>query len=75
MQGAFGRLDWLANGTLFGLYNVHQPWGIPGGVVVGALLFAVPAKESFHAWITIIVHSGQGLFFDLLALPLILGWA
>ena len=42
MQGAFGRVDWLANGTLFGLYHLHQPWGIPGGVLVGALFFALP---------------------------------
>jgi membrane protease YdiL (CAAX protease family) len=75
MQGAFGRLDWLANGTLFGLYHLHQPWGIPGGVVVGALLFALPAKVFRSAWVPIIVHSGQSVFFAIVILPLVLGRA
>lgn len=75
MQGAFGRVDWLANGALFGLYHLHQPWGIPGGVVVGSLLFALPARVLRSAWVPIIVHSGQSLFFALVILPLILGRA
>src|ERR671911_2138776 len=29
MEGVFGRWSWVANGVLFGLYHVHQPWGIP----------------------------------------------
>jgi len=26
MSGVFGARDWLANGVLFGLYHLHQPW-------------------------------------------------
>ena len=73
MQAAFGSLDWLANGTLFGLYHLHQPWGIPSGVVAGALLFALPARFFRSAWVSIIVHSGQSLFFAIVILQLILG--
>src|SRR3712207_1278526 len=29
MEGVFGRFSWVANAVLFGLYHVHQPWGIP----------------------------------------------
>jgi membrane protease YdiL (CAAX protease family) len=75
MEGRFGRMDWLANGTLFGLYHLHQPWGIPGGVIVGALLFALPAKVFRSAWVPIIVHSGQSVFFAIVILQLILGRA
>jgi len=30
MRAVFGRRDWVANGTLFTLYHVHQPWSMPG---------------------------------------------
>jgi membrane protease YdiL (CAAX protease family) len=75
MQGAFGRVDWLANGTLFGLYHLHQPWGIPGGILVGTLFFALPTRIFRSAWMGIIVHSGQSLFFAIVVLQLILGRA
>ena len=26
MEGAFGKWDWVANGVLFGLYHLHEPW-------------------------------------------------
>ena len=32
MEGVFGRWSWVANSVLFGLYHVHQPWGIPNCV-------------------------------------------
>src|SRR5262249_44553003 len=28
MAGVFGRWDWAANGLLFGVYHLHQPWGM-----------------------------------------------
>jgi uncharacterized protein len=28
MNGVFGKRDWVANGLLFGLYHLHQPWSI-----------------------------------------------
>ncbi len=43
MTGAFGKWAWAANGLLFGLYHLHQPWGIPSSVIAGAFLFALPS--------------------------------
>ncbi len=75
MQGAFKRWDWLANGALFGAYHLHQPWGIPGGIVVGALLFALPSKLLRTAWMGIAIHSGQSVYFAIAVLPFVLGTA
>ena len=75
MQGVFGKRDWLANGVLFGLYHLHQPWSIPGSIVDGTLCQALPTKRFRSAWMGIIVHSSQSVFFGLLALGLVLGLA
>jgi len=69
MRGSFGRWDWLANGVLFGFYHLHQPWGIPGGFVSGALLFALPTRLFRSAWMSIVIHSGQSVFFAVVLLP------
>ena len=73
MQGSFGRWDWLANGVLFGVYHLHQPWGILSGIVSGALLFALPTRLFQSAWMGIAIHSAQSVFFAIVLLPLFLG--
>lgn len=75
MNGVFGKWDWVVNGFLFGIYHLHQPWGIPGSILVGALLFAFPAKYFRSTWMAIVVHSGQSVFFGILILGLVLGLA
>jgi uncharacterized protein len=75
MQGVFGKWDWLANGVLFGVYHLHQPWGIPGNIVTAAFLESYPARRFRTIWIPIIVHSAQSVFFLFLLLGLILGLA
>jgi membrane protease YdiL (CAAX protease family) len=75
MRGVFGKWDWLANGVLFGVYHLHQPWGIPGNIVTAALLESYPARRFRSVWISIIVHSGQSVFFLFLLLGLVLGLA
>jgi len=60
MSGVFQRRDWIANGVLFGLYHVHQPWSIPSGIVSG-LLFAYPTRRFRSVWMGIIAHSMQSL--------------
>ena len=73
MNKVFGKWDWVVNGILFGLYHLHQPWGI---LSVGALfLFAFPTKRFRSAWFGIIAHSGQSVFFIFLMLGLVLGLA
>jgi membrane protease YdiL (CAAX protease family) len=73
MNAVFGKWDWVANGILFGAYHVHQPWGIPGGVLTSVFLFALPAKLFRSTWMSIIVHSGQSVFFGIVVLRLVVG--
>ena len=75
MRGAFGKLDWLGNGVLFGLYHLHQPWTIPGAIIDGTFFHALPARRYHSAWFGIIVHSSQTVFFTIVALGLVLGFA
>jgi membrane protease YdiL (CAAX protease family) len=75
MNAVFGRWDWLANGVLFGLYHLHQPWGILGSIGTGALFYALPAKRFRSTWMSIIVHSAQSVYFLFLILGLVLGLA
>lgn len=74
MRGVFGRADWVANGVLFGLYHLHQPWGIPGSILHG-LLLAFTGKRYRSNWFPIILHSGQSVYFIVLILGLVLGLA
>jgi membrane protease YdiL (CAAX protease family) len=74
MEGAFGRWDWVANGVLFGLYHLHQPWSIPGSCISG-MLYAFPARRFRSTWMAVILHSGQSIFFIFLILGLVLGLA
>lgn len=73
MAGVFGKSDWVANGLLFGLYHLHQPWGIAASIVHGVLLYALPTRYFRSAWFGIAAHSGQSVFFAFLMLGLILG--
>jgi membrane protease YdiL (CAAX protease family) len=72
MAGAFGRADWLANGVLFALYHLHQPWVIPATLIDAALL-AYPARRYRSAWLGIAVHSAQSLVIGGAVLALVLG--
>jgi len=74
MNGAFGKWDWVANGVLFGLYHLHQPWGLPGNILSG-LLFVFTGKRFRSNWFPIILHSGQSVFILFLILGLVLGLA
>jgi membrane protease YdiL (CAAX protease family) len=73
MRAAFGRWDWLANGVLFGAYHLHQPWGIASSAVGGALLYALPARWFKSSWVSVVVHSVQGVYFLFLVLGLVMG--
>ena len=74
MKGVFGRWDWVANGVAFGLYHLHQPWGLPGSILHG-LLLAFTGKRYRSNWFPIILHSGQSIYFIVLILGLVLGLA
>ena len=74
MKGVFGRWDWVANGVLFGLYHLHQPWGLPGNILSG-LVLTFTGRRYRSNWFPIILHSGQSVFFIFLILGLVLGLA
>lgn len=74
METVFGRWSWAANAVLFGLYHVHQPWGIPGSVLRGAL-YAFPAYRFRSTWPAIIIHSAQSVYLSFLVLGVVLGLA
>jgi membrane protease YdiL (CAAX protease family) len=44
MCGAFRRSDWLANGVLFALYHLHQPWTMPEALL-DTLALAYPTRR------------------------------
>ena len=75
MNGVFGKWDWVANGLLFSLYHVHQPWGFLSGLFEDIFLFALPAKRFRSTWMAIIIHGAQSVFFLFIVLGLVLGFA
>ena len=74
VEAVFGRWSWVANGVLFGLYHVHQPWGIPKSVLTG-LLYTFPAYRFRSTWMSIILHSAQSVYLAFLVLGVVLGLA
>ena len=74
MGGVFARWSWVANGILFGLYHLHQPWGMPTSVLTG-LLYAFPAYRFRSTWMSIVLHSAESVFFAVLVLGVVLGLA
>src|SRR5215216_5861133 len=71
MQGAFGRFDWVANGFLFAVYHLHEPWVIPSSLV-DIFALSYPSRRYRSALIGIIVHSSQSVFFFVPLLFLVL---
>ena len=72
MEGVFGRWSWVANSVLFGLYHVHQPWGIPNAILTG-FLYTFPAYRYRSTWMSILLHSAQSVYFAFLVLGVVLG--
>ena len=75
MAAVFGKWDWIANGFLFGVYHLHQPWGILSSATAGTLFFALPSRYFRSSWFGIIAHSGQSIYLTILILGLVLGLA
>jgi membrane protease YdiL (CAAX protease family) len=69
MNDVFGRRDWLANGVLFAVYHLHEPWVILGPLVLPVEAFA--AKRYRSTLVSMAVHSVQTAF--VLAIVLSLG--
>jgi uncharacterized protein len=65
------RFDWVANGLLFALYHLHEPWVIPSSLV-DILALSYPSRRYRSALMGIIVHSSQSFLFLALLLFLVL---
>jgi membrane protease YdiL (CAAX protease family) len=72
MQSVFGRGDWVANGVLFTVYHLHEPWVMPNTLVEGIFLEAYPSRRFQSAWMGIIVHSVQSVFAVIFVLALVI---
>ncbi len=75
MEGVFGRFAWLANGALFAVYHISQPWMMLSAFVGSTLFVSFPAWRYRTTWFPIIVHSGQSFFLAFLILGVVLGLA
>jgi len=72
MEGVFGKWDWVANGVLFAIYHLHEPWVILP-VLDGIILFSLPAKRYRSTWLAIIIHSVQLVILLPMILMVVLG--
>jgi len=72
MKRAFGRGDWAANGVFFAGYHVAMPWLIPWTLLIDTFAIAWPSSRYQSAWVGIVVHSSQSVFFTVLILTLVL---
>jgi membrane protease YdiL (CAAX protease family) len=75
MKGVFGRADWVANGILFALYHLEQPWAWPGKILYTTLTLALPARLFRSTCFSIIVHFSQSFYFLFLVMGLVLSFA
>ena len=74
MNGVFGRWDWVANGLLFTIYHIHQPWSWLAILPI-CLVFAWSGKRFKSNWFPIILHSAQTVIILVLILGAVLGLA
>ncbi|HUT14854.1 MAG TPA: CPBP family glutamic-type intramembrane protease [Anaerolineae bacterium] len=72
MEGVFGKWDWVANGALFAVYHLHEPW-FWLAYLDGIITFALPARRFRSTWLAIIVHSVQIVIFAPMILMAVLG--
>lgn len=56
MRAVFGRADFIVSGTIFTLYHLHQPWGMPVTLIDGILNQAYPTRRFQSTWMGIITH-------------------
>ena len=57
MRRVFGRGDIVANGALFTLYHLHQPWSMPATLIDGIVSQAYPTERFRSIWIALITHT------------------
>jgi uncharacterized protein len=73
MRGAFGKGDVVANGTLFTLYHVHQPWSMPATLIDGIVNQAYPTRRFRSTWMGLITHTLPSFVIIAVVLSVVLG--
>jgi membrane protease YdiL (CAAX protease family) len=56
-RAVFGRGDVVANGVLFTLFHVHQPWSVPRTLIDGIVGQAYPTRRFQSTWMGLITHT------------------
>jgi membrane protease YdiL (CAAX protease family) len=72
MRATFGRSDFVASGTLFTLYHVHQPWSMPATLIDGIVNQAYATKRFQSTWMGIITHTAPSFVMVAVVLALVL---
>jgi membrane protease YdiL (CAAX protease family) len=56
-KALFGRTNIVANGALFALFHVHQPWSMPAAFIDGTVNQAYPTDRFRSTWMGVITHA------------------
>ena len=72
MRAAFGRRDVVANGTLFTIYHLHQPWSMPATLIDGIVNQAYPTRRFQSTWMGLITHTAPSFVITGVVLSLVL---
>jgi uncharacterized protein len=73
MRAAFGTRDVVANGALFTLYHVHQPWSMPATLIDGIVNQAYPTRRFQSTWMGLITHTLPSVVIIAVVLSFVLG--
>ena len=57
IRAVFGRGDVIANGVLFTIYHLHQPWSMPATLIDGIVNQAFPTRRFRSTWMGLITHT------------------
>jgi uncharacterized protein len=72
MRMLFGRADFVANGTLFTLYHLHQPWSMPATLIDGIVNQAYATRRFRSTWLGLITHTAPSFLIVGVVLTLVL---
>ena len=70
--GGLREGDWVANGTLFTLYHVHEPWSMPATLLDASSVRGYPTKRYRSTWMGIITHTLPSFIITGIVLSLVL---
>jgi uncharacterized protein len=72
MRAVFGRGDWIANGTIFTLYHLHQWWSMPNTLIDGIVNQAYASRLFRSTWMGLISHTAPSFLVVGVILKLVL---